>query len=61
LVNSRKRERKAFPTSFKPVSEVSRSFSGRFEAKYKAGDRAVDGSIIKEVACSFAEKSIQIN
>lgn len=30
-------------------SKISRSTTGRFEAKYKIGDRAADGSIIKEV------------
>jgi hypothetical protein len=30
-------------------SKVSRSTNGRFEGKYKVGDKAADGSIIKEV------------
>lgn len=30
-------------------SKVSRATNGRFEVKYKVGDKAADGSIIKKV------------
>ena len=31
------------------LSKISRSTNGRFEAKYKVGDKAANGSLIKEI------------
>jgi hypothetical protein len=44
-----KLEKQAGMSGDSKVSEVSRSTNGRFEGKYKVGDKATDGSIIREV------------
>lgn len=46
---NRKRESKAAIKSSVAASEVSRSYLGRFEAKYKVGEKTASGAIIKEV------------
>ncbi len=45
-------------------SKISRSTGGRFEAKYKVGDRAADGSLIRQVKeeeWEFVEKDKKSN
>jgi hypothetical protein len=48
-VANRKRDCKAATKSSGVTSEVSRSSSGRFEAKYKVGEKTAGGAIIREV------------
>jgi hypothetical protein len=45
----KKRDGKAVTKSLVVTSEVSRSSSGRFEAKYKVGDKTTSGALVKEV------------
>jgi hypothetical protein len=47
-VAHRKRESKA-ATKSGAQNEISRSSLGRFEAKYKVGDKTASGAIIKDV------------
>jgi len=46
---NRKRESKAATKSSGAQSDISRSSLGRFEPKYKVGDKTASGAIIKEV------------
>ena len=46
---TRKRDNKAAIKLSGATSEVSRSSSGRFEAKYKVGDKTTSGALVKEV------------
>jgi hypothetical protein len=45
----RKRDSKAATKSSKALSEISRSTNGRFEAKYKIGEKTASGACVKEV------------
>ena len=45
----KKRDGKAVTKSSGVTSEVSRSSSGRFEAKYKVGDKTTSGALVKQV------------
>ena len=49
-VANRKRDGKAVTKSSGVTSEVSRSSLGRFEAKYKVGEKTTSGVTIKEVS-----------
>ena len=48
-VRQEKMETESRRSGISNISKVSRSTNGRFEGKYKIGDKAANGSVIKEI------------